>query len=164
MNSSHFAVHLAGACAAPPGSHSLETAQQDLPPEDHLEGQQKSLLLPKQHCKGPGEVEGVTVHRFRGYAPWLLVFCLLPLRFFSSPPRPPPLPPPPPPLSSSSFLFFCSFLLFPIQLVSGYSALSKMTEGKTNLKRETQEQSSFSLSYRIWITIQRQKANSEAQL
>ena len=59
-----------------------------------------------------------------------------------------------------SFFLSSLFLLFPIQLVFGHSALSKMTRRKTS-PRKNQKQSSLPQSYKIWITIQCQKANCQ---
>ena len=70
-----------------------------------------------------------------------------------------------PPLSlffpsfSPLFLSFSQYNLF---LATLHSA--KWLEGKALLKRKNQKQSSLTQSYKIWITIQCQKANSEALL
>ena len=63
-----------------------------------------------------------------------------------------------------SFFLSSLFILFPIQFVFGHTALSKMTRRKTLPQRKNQKQASLPQSYKIWITIQCQKANSEALL
>ena len=108
-------MHLAGGWAAPQ-VHTPENQHRGPPSEDQLEGHGKSKLLMKQHWKVPGEVEGFTVYRIRGYP--LLVFCFL----FLNPP----------------FFFSFSFL-FPVQLVFGNSALSKMTRRKTSPQKKDLE-------------------------
>ena len=65
-----------------PGAHTRQSAQQAPPSEDQLEGQGKSKVLTKQHWKVPGEAEGFTVYRIRGYSPLFFVLCFPPPTLF----------------------------------------------------------------------------------
>ena len=61
---------------APLGAHTGESAQQAPPPEDQLEGHQKSKFFTEQQWKDPGEAKVFTVYRTRGYPYFLFLLFL----------------------------------------------------------------------------------------